>query len=357
MRFSKRYEELMNQFKMNHAVLAERFAPIMFIASLLFLVLVAALIVVWVDIPRFAFVNVAVDGVVAGDGKAVEATELVEPAELVVDPILETANHVGHFLIMGIAALWVIIVLEVMVQLYVSVRTIETINVSRWRIFALLQCMCPPLRLAAPNIAKEGKIWFPVFGWQSPRRKLYKKLEAAFSKPMLFFALLILPLLLIEFGLHSVVEQQTWLRVTIHICTGLIWLAFAIEFIVLVSASDRRLKYVKKNWIDLAIILLPIVLFLRSLRAIRMAKVMKLAKVEQLVRLSRMYRVRGVAMKLLRTLMLFEFFGRILGGSPENRLKRLEMDRREKLEELEEIDADIVKVKAEIEKKNNLNEQ
>lgn len=333
----------MNQFKIDHAALADRFAPIMFFASLLFLVLVAALIVVWVDIPRFTFVSDAVDGDAVGDANTTVQW---------VDPISESASRIGHFLIFGIVGLWILIVCEVMVQLYVSVRTDETINVWRWRIFAFLQCLCPPLRLAAPNIARGGQIWLPGIGWEAPRRKLYKKLEASLSTPMLFFALLILPLLLVEFGLHSFVEQQTWLRITIHICTGLIWCAFAIEFIVLVSASERRLRYVKKNWIDLAIILLPIVLFLRSLRAIRLARVAKLAKVEQLVRLSRVYRVRGVAMKLLRALMFVEFFGRIIGGSPEKKLKRLEMDYREKQEELEEIEQEIQKVNLLIQQKN-----
>ena len=328
----------MSQFKLDHAALAQRFAPIMFIASLLFLVLVASLVVVWVDVPRFAIVSEQLDG---HDGTV-----------QFIDPISETANRIGHFLIIGIVVLWIAIVLEVMAQLYVSVRTDETINVWRWRIFAFLQCLCPPLRLAAPNIAMGGQIWLPGIGWQAPRRKLYKKLEAALSTPMLFFALLILPLLLIEFGLHSVVEEQTWLRITIHICTGLIWCAFAIEFIVLVSASERRMKYVKKNWIDLAIILLPLALFLRSLRAIRLARVAKLAKVEQLVRLSRVYRMRGLAMKLLRALMFVEFFGRIVGGSPEKKLKRLEMDHREKQEELEEIEQEIAKVKLLIKQKD-----
>ena len=165
---------------------------------------------------------------------------------------------------------------------------------------------------------------------------------------MLFFSLLSLPLLLIEFGLHSLMEEQAWLRVTIHICTGLIWCAFAIEFIVLVSASKRRLKYVKKNWIDLAIILLPLILFLRSLRVLRLLRFAKFAKVQQLARVSRIYRMRGVAMKALRAFMLFEVGGRALGLSPQRKMKRLQSERKEKLEELEDIDEEIAKVQLKI---------
>ena len=336
----------MNQ-KIDHAALADKFAPIMFGLSLLFLVLVAALIVVWVDIP-----NINVQQL--GDSEVAEVVEEAADDVVAADPITETANHVGAFLVYGILGLWVVIVCEIVVQLYLSVRADDTINVTRWRIFALLQCLLPPLRLAAPNIAKKGQIWLPVLGWQTPRRKLFKLLETAFSKPMLFFALLILPLLLIEYGLHDLVEQQTWLRITIHVCTGLIWCAFAIEFIVLVSASERRLSYVKRNWVDLAIILLPIFLFLRSLRALRLARVARFAKVQQLTKMSRIYRVRGVAMKALRAMILFEFFGRVVGSTPEKKLKRLEFDRKEKLEELEEIDTEIAKVTAQIEAKQNI---
>ena len=115
-----------------------------------------------------------------------------------------------------------------------------------------------------------------------------------------------------EFGLHSFVEHHLWLRLTMHICTGLIWCAFAVEFVVLFSVSDRKFAFVKKNWIDLAIILLPVILFLRSLRAMRLIKVAQLAKAQQLANLSRVYRVRAVAMKVFRALMVMEVFGRVL---------------------------------------------
>ena len=263
--------------------------------------------------------------------------------------IISPAAQVGSILSLGLIALWAIIVIEVLIQLYLSVRAIEIPREGRWRMYAYCQCLCPPLRLAAPNIAKEGQIWLPWLGWQKPSRKLFKRLVEVFSKPMLFFALLILPLLLIEFCLHSVIEDQAWLRGTIHVCTGLIWCAFAIEFIVLVNATDRRLAYVKKNWIDLAIILLPLILFLRSLRALRLLRVAKFAKVQQLVRLSRIYRVRGVAMKALRAIILFEVGSRAFGSTPEKKLKRLQSEREEKLEELEEIDEEIAKVRQKIE--------
>jgi len=317
----------------------------MFCLSLLFLALLATLIVVWVDVPRFDLANEAIESVAS----EVQPTDEAAAAEIIDYTVMQPIAQIANFLSLALILIWIVIVAEILLQLYLSVRAIEILNERRWRTFAYLQCFCPPLRLAAPNIAKEGQIWLPWIGWQTPSRKLFKRLVAVFSKPMLFIALLILPLLLIEFGLHSVVESQTWLRVTIHICTGFIWCAFAIEFIVLVSASERRLAYVKKNWIDLAIILLPLILFLRSLRALRLLRFAKFAKVQQLARLSRIYRVRGVAMKALRAIMLFEVGSRAFGLSPERKLKRLQSERKEKEAELEDIDEEIAKVNLQIE--------
>ncbi|MEM9410161.1 MAG: potassium channel protein [Planctomycetota bacterium] len=315
--------------------MAERFAPVMFLISILFLILIATLVVVWVDIPRFELIQ----GTVQNEEAFVDIPK---------NTISETANRIGSLIVYVLVVLWVIVVGEVLLQLSLSIGKTEVTNVFGWRVFAVFQCLCPPLRLAAPNIAKRGNIWLPIIGWAKPSRKLFRRLETAFSKPMLFFALLILPILLIEFGLHSLVESQLWLRLTIHFCTGLIWCAFAVEFIVLVSASKNKLAYVKKNWIDLAIVLLPIVLFLRSLRAVRLARLAKFAKVQQLVNMSRIYRVRGVAMKAVRALMLFEVFGRIMGGSPERRLRKLQAEFDEKREELDELAAEISKVEASI---------
>jgi len=322
--------------RINHREIAERLAPMMFGLALAFLALVATLIVLWVEVPRFQ--------AIAGNvGEADAAGANVQP-DLMVDAALRFSEVITYALFL----VWLVIGCEVLVQLALSTRSRSIQQLNKWRFFAVLQCLCPPLRLAAPNIAHDGEIWLPRIGWQTPNRKLYRRLERGFSKPMLFFALLILPLLLVEFTLHNAIREMYWLRMSIHVCTGLIWSAFAIEFIVLVSASEKRLAYVKKNWIDLAIVLLPIALFLRSLRAFQLARLSKLAKVQQLGQMSRVYRVRGVAMKVVRALMLLEVFGRLLGVTPEKRLARLQQEYAEKQEELDEIALEIKKIETKV---------
>lgn len=327
--------------RVNHREIAELFAPAMFGMSLTFLALLAVLIVLWVDVPRFRMVAQNI-------GDADSSVASIQP-----DLVVDTAMRFGQVVTYVVCFFWMVIGAEVLFQLFLSTHSRSIKNLNKWRIFAVLQCLCPPLRLAAPNIAHDGEIWLPWIGWQTPNRKLYRQLERGFSKPMLFFALMILPLLLVEFALHNAIEEMFWLRMSIHVCTGLIWCAFAIEFIVLVSASEKRLAYVKKNWIDLAIILLPIALFLRSLRAFQLARLTKVAKIQQLMKMSRIYRVRGVAMKVVRALMLLEGFSRLLGVTPEKRLDRLRREFAEKQEELEEISMEIKKIEAGFESAKN----
>jgi voltage-gated potassium channel len=174
---------------------------------------------------------------------------------------------------------------------------------------------------------------------------LHARLERAFGKPMLIIAMLILPVLLIEFGLHSLVEANQWLQVLLHVCTGFIWCAFTIEFLIMLSATDKRFTYVKTHWIDLAIILLPLISFLRSLRVLRLAR---LAKVQKLAKMSRVFRVRGLAMKAMRALMLLGFVNRLLGITPEKRLAKLELLYQDQSEELMDLKEEIDGLKAEL---------
>ena len=169
---------------------------------------------------------------------------------------------------------------------------------------------------------------------------------------MLLIALFILPVLLFEFGLKDLVESNFAVRLTLHICTGLIWCAFAIEFLIMICATDRKLVYVKQNWLDLAIILLPLISFLRSLRAVRAFRVAKLAKVQQLAKLSRVYRLRGLMTKALKALMLLEFLHRLLRITPEKKLAKLKAQRVEQLEELEELELEIQELERKISAEN-----
>ena len=309
-----------------------RLAKPMFGLSLLFLALIAALVVLWVDIPRVemlaseASVAESAEGLADASGIEGKATKA---------PVI----RYGDYCMFALLAIWPLFWAEFAYK----VRTHDKSKGSFFskRVFDTLICVCPPLRLAAPNYNNEGKIWLPKLNWQQPGKQLSRILEKAFGPPMLLIALFILPVLLVEFGLKEIVESNFAVRLALHICTGLIWCAFAIEFLIMICATDRKLAYVKKNWLDLAIILLPLISFLRSLRAVRAFRVAKFAKVQQLAKLGRVYRMRGLMTKALKALMLLEFLNRLLRITPEKQLAKLKMQRAERVEELEELDSDI----------------
>ena len=140
---------------------------------------------------------------------------------------------------------------------------------------------------------------------------------------MIGIALLILPVLMVEFLLKEQVARYAWLRLALHVGTGVIWFAFAAEFILMASIAEKKLDYIRKNWVDLAIIVLPFFSFLRSMQAVRGSRLAKLAKIPQLSKLVRAYRLRGTALKAFRALVLLDVSTRLLRTTPEKQLIRL----------------------------------
>ena len=315
---------------------AQWLAVPMFSLALLFLVLLAGLTVVWVDMAMPNILPVE-SGV---------ATDLVQQVPVIDSfaELRELANWAGYILFGMLLAIWPAFWAEPLFCRWLGRKDKSNMKAS-WST-DLWSAICPPLRLAKPIAEMEGKIWLPRIGWHSPGKPLAKMLDKVFSKPMLCIALAILPVLLIEFGFSKQVNNMPWLKLALSISTGLIWCAFAIEFIVMVSATDRKLAYIKKNWIDLAIILLPLVSFLRSLRVVRAANIAKFAKVQQLTKMSRIYRMRGLVAKSIRALMVLEVMHRLFNVSPEKRIDKLNRKLADLEEEASEIRSQIKRLQS-----------
>ncbi|RMD69805.1 MAG: hypothetical protein D6819_05975 [Gammaproteobacteria bacterium] len=215
-----------------------------------------------------------------------------------------------RFFLMLYGILWIPFITECALHLMLAGRP-DRRQIAQ----ALLICLLPPLRLGARRFTDPGAIWLPGLGWQRVNHALYVRLERAFSLPMIFIALLILPVLATEYYLwkHQV-APPLWLAVLLDVGTAVIWLAFAVEFILMVSVAHDKLQYIRKHWLELAIILLPLLAFLRGFQAIRLLR---------LSRLMRVYRLRGVATKGFRALVLLDAVQRILNRNPQKRLKRL----------------------------------
>jgi hypothetical protein len=125
----------------------------------------------------------------------------------------------------------------------------------------------------------------PLVGVVISDDDLRQRVDRFFHWPMIVLALAILPLLAIEvYG-----KPTGALRVANEIGFGVIWLAFVVEFFWKVAIAESRIEYVRRNWFDVVIILLPL---LRPLRAFRAT--------QGLARSTRVFRLRGVGMKCAR---------------------------------------------------------
>lgn len=222
----------------------------------------------------------------------------------------------------GLALLWPVFVVECLV--HAVART------SRWK-QNLLYCLLPPLRLGARDHATGTQMWLPVVGWAVVDEALHRRVAKALSVPMIVIALLVLPLMGAEFVWAEKLQASPRLAMAAQAATGFIWFAFTAEFLVMIAIVDRKLRYCKEHWIDLAVILLPLVAFLRA------ARLSRLLRLQQLTRTVRVYRLRGLALKAYHSLLLLDAIDRLIRGGPEARLRKLEVQCAEKEQELERL--------------------
>ncbi|MBW3600021.1 MAG: hypothetical protein KY475_22460 [Planctomycetes bacterium] len=179
-------------------------------------------------------------------------------------------------------------------------------------------CLLPPLRLCSRDHASQKTLWVPFRGWVAPQARLVAELERAFSVPMILIALMILPLLAVEQFWAGAMEQYGGLRVFIGVATCVIWLAFTLEFFVMIAVVEKKLDYCKRHWMDIVVICLPFVAFLRFLR------VGQALRLHQVSKLSRAYRLRGVSMRLWRSILVLDLIARLVRVRPEKQLAKLQ---------------------------------
>lgn len=200
--------------------------------------------------------------------------------------------------------LWLVFILEFVLMLFVKKKSQASIN--RTLLLGRAQALLfPPVRMGSRHFLAPDLQWIPFMGWSYRNEGLLKYLKEKFSIPMIVIALLIIPVLVIEWKFYEQVENylQTDLSFVLDLAQGFIWLAFAFEFILMVSVSREKIEYVQKNWIDLLIILLPFIAFVRTMRIIKVARLSQLA---------RGYKLRGLLMKARQGLFFAGFFYKIL---------------------------------------------
>lgn len=243
--------------------------------------------------------------------------------------------------------LWPIFVAEAGIRWYLAWRA----GRCAWGLLqALLIVLAPPLRLGFRGYYRQEEIWLPGFGWQKADKQLYTRLEKGFSVPMIILALLVLPILVLEYGWPEWREEYVWFGLTLDAASALIWVAFATEFILLFSLSNKKIQFCFRHWIELLIVTLPLMEVLPMMLtdfvpALRFLRVLRL---QQLGRLGRMYRLRALLTKMWRAFLILELVQRLTGQTPEKRLRRLRELLAAKLEEVEELQREIAQLEAQV---------
>ncbi len=204
----------------------------------------------------------------------------------------------------------------------------------------LLAILLPPLRLATPDHETGTRVWLPFRGWRTVNKTLARELDDFFSWPMIVLALLVLPLIGAEFLWADTIEADRRLRMAFQAATAMIWAAFVVEFLVMFSVTENKWRYVIRHWLDLVVICLPLIAFLRALR---LAQLLRLNQVSRTVRL---YRMRGVLIRTWRAIVAMDVLERIFVRNPAERIARLERALLEKESELDLIRGKIEKLKA-----------
>jgi len=116
---------------------------------------------------------------------------------------------------------------------------------------------------------------------------LRARINRFFHWPMIILALIMLPIIAVDLLILAEHRELTysWMWWLCMAGIWIIWLAFLIEFVIKIAVAESRFEYVKRNWLDVIILIVP---FLRPLRVWRIAKT------------ARVFTLRGVGMKAAR---------------------------------------------------------
>ena len=108
------------------------------------------------------------------------------------------------------------------------------------------------------------------------RQAALERFERAVELPLFILALVMVPLLVVPLltdlspGVESAFIAADWF----------IWAAFAFEYVTRLTLTTERWRFVRREWPDLLILVLP---FLRPLRVVRSARALKLLRLGRLV--------------------------------------------------------------------------
>ena len=250
-------------------------------------------------------------------------------------PQPEATEFELHVIAWGLGIVWLLLAFEALVGLLLHPAD-ESFYQALGRFLVI--CLCPPLRIGARSQVRPNHIWLPRLGWQPIDWRLARAVEQFFSIPLMVIAFMVLPLLVIDYHWYDVIRAEARLALLSDVASSIIWLAFAVELTVSMSAAEDKPMYCLRHWVDVLIVVLPFVEVLPAIRMLRMARVLRM---EYLGRFGRLYRLRGLAMKAWRSLLLLKVVQRLICRNPEKRLARLKVALAAKQQEVADLQNEI----------------
>jgi len=194
-----------------------------------------------------------------------------------------------------------------------------------WKTYlgVLLVGLFPPCRLAARRCAAQSYIWC-VSGWRPLDDSLFtpinQRIETRIEKRFLFSGLLLaalmIPFWIIEIFIPETLIKYYFIYHLLNIGNALIWALFVAEFIILISLSHNWTLYLLRHWLELLIILLPMIALARVIRLVQTSIVLEVLQIPETIPLTvlrriqqllNIYRARTFFNRIIRILTMIEF--------------------------------------------------
>jgi len=199
----------------------------------------------------------------------------------------------------------------------------------------LFVTLLPALHLATRACGKREYILWS-FRWQLVTPDLYTHIEKKFLYPILLLSLIMIPFWITEIFYP---EKLTTHPLFIHLINrgnALIWILFVTEFFILFSIAEKRMDYLKKHWMEILIIILPM---LALTRFVLISRSLYLIRIQHFLNI---YRSKVVLNRIIRILVILDLVKRFYKRrNPEKYLIRLQKQLTEKEKEISDLKTQI----------------
>lgn len=246
---------------------------------------------------------------------------------------------------------------------FIAERLLVLVLCNQWNwpklIFSGLVMVLPPFYLAMRRCDNRN-YFFYANKWRLISYHLERHIEKRFVFWILTASVLMIPFWVIEVFFFQFALENLFLIHIISLGNAVVWGLFVAEFIIEISITKKRRRYVFQHWIELLIIILPMFALLRFVRIAHLLRIKQIIRLQSLVleqinylrRAFYLYRLRGTVNKIVRIITLVEIIKRFYHKrNPQSYLKQLEEQWAEKKEELNSLEKQIEETKRLIEKK------